>query len=235
MTHFPVLPHHKLIAFSVAKELLFAIREAHIRDAKLRDEALRSAKSACLNTAEGAGQSPEPTRLAPSPSPAPRPSKPRQPSRSPPLAATPPRPPPSKSPASPTGSSRCSPDSAGDPTALAGHGLANSSVAPDAGGCRFSRIRACRPERSRGAPHGKCLFGRELASVFRQVRGGSLGFARDDKALIDSLAVPAQCGEILSPIAYPDRDGLPPRGGRSQPVSCCEGRTAPERRKARAM
>src|SRR5271166_6360355 len=53
---FPILPHHKLIAFSVAKDLLFAIREAHIRDAKLRDEALRSAKSACLNTAEGAGR-----------------------------------------------------------------------------------------------------------------------------------------------------------------------------------
>jgi four helix bundle protein len=52
----PVLPHHKLIAFGVAKELLFAVRDAHIRDAKLRDEALRSAKSACLNCAEGAGR-----------------------------------------------------------------------------------------------------------------------------------------------------------------------------------
>jgi four helix bundle protein len=51
-----VLPHHKLIAFGVAKELLFAVRDAHIRDAKLRDEALRSAKSACLNIAEGAGR-----------------------------------------------------------------------------------------------------------------------------------------------------------------------------------
>ena len=52
----PQLPHHKLHAFGVAKELLFAIREARIRDAKLRDEAIRSAKSACLNCAEGAGR-----------------------------------------------------------------------------------------------------------------------------------------------------------------------------------
>jgi len=52
----PLLPHHRLIAFEVAKELLLAVRGAHVRDAKLRDEALRSAKSACLNTAEGAGR-----------------------------------------------------------------------------------------------------------------------------------------------------------------------------------
>src|ERR1700761_977927 len=52
----PLLPHHRLIAFSVAKDLLLAVRDAHLRDAKLRDEALRSAKSACLNIAEGAGR-----------------------------------------------------------------------------------------------------------------------------------------------------------------------------------
>ena len=51
-----VLPHHKLIAFGVACELLLAVRAAAIRDAKLRDEALRASKSACLNTAEGAGR-----------------------------------------------------------------------------------------------------------------------------------------------------------------------------------
>ena len=51
-----VLPHHRLIAFEVAKQLLLAVRNAHIRDAKLRDEAVRSSKSACLNTAEGAGR-----------------------------------------------------------------------------------------------------------------------------------------------------------------------------------
>ncbi len=44
-----LLPHHKLIAYSVARDLLLAVRSADIRDAKLRDEALRSAKSAALN------------------------------------------------------------------------------------------------------------------------------------------------------------------------------------------
>jgi four helix bundle protein len=40
----------------VALELLAAVRAAAVRDPKLRDEALRSAKSACLDTAEGAGR-----------------------------------------------------------------------------------------------------------------------------------------------------------------------------------
>ncbi len=52
----PVLPHHRLVAYSVAQELLLAVIACRIRDAKLRDEALRSAKSACLNCAEGAGR-----------------------------------------------------------------------------------------------------------------------------------------------------------------------------------
>ena len=52
----PVLPHHKLIAYGVARELLASVLACRIRDAKLRDEALRSAKSACLNCAEGAGR-----------------------------------------------------------------------------------------------------------------------------------------------------------------------------------
>jgi four helix bundle protein len=50
------LPHHKLIAHMVARELLAAVKAADIRDAKLREHALNSAKSACLNTAEGAGR-----------------------------------------------------------------------------------------------------------------------------------------------------------------------------------
>ena len=50
------LPHHRLIAYPVALQLLSAVRAAAIRDPKLRDEALRSAKSTCLNTAEGAGR-----------------------------------------------------------------------------------------------------------------------------------------------------------------------------------
>lgn len=52
----PRLPHHKLLAYGAAVELLLAIKAANIRDAKLRDEALRSAKSTCLNCAEGAGR-----------------------------------------------------------------------------------------------------------------------------------------------------------------------------------
>jgi four helix bundle protein len=56
MTEMPKLPHHKLIAFGVARDLLLAVRAAQVKDAKLRDEALRSAKSACLNCAEGAGR-----------------------------------------------------------------------------------------------------------------------------------------------------------------------------------
>jgi four helix bundle protein len=50
------LPHHKLVAYGVAVELLLAVKQANVRDAKLRDEATRAAKSACLNTAEGAGR-----------------------------------------------------------------------------------------------------------------------------------------------------------------------------------
>jgi four helix bundle protein len=35
-------------------ELLLAVKAVNLRDTKLRDEATRAAKSACLNTAEGA-------------------------------------------------------------------------------------------------------------------------------------------------------------------------------------
>ena len=51
-----VLPHHKLLAYQAAVELLVAVKAANIRDATLRDQALRAAKSACLNIAEGAGR-----------------------------------------------------------------------------------------------------------------------------------------------------------------------------------
>jgi four helix bundle protein len=46
----------RFVAYHVAVELLVAIKAAEIRDAKLRDEALRAAKSAVLNIAEGAGR-----------------------------------------------------------------------------------------------------------------------------------------------------------------------------------
>jgi len=52
----PQLPHHRLVAYHVAVELLLVVKAAEIRDAKLRDEALRAAKSAVLNVAEGAGR-----------------------------------------------------------------------------------------------------------------------------------------------------------------------------------
>ena len=50
------LPHHRLMAYEIALQLLDAVRAATIRDAYLRDHAMRSAKSACLNSAEGAGR-----------------------------------------------------------------------------------------------------------------------------------------------------------------------------------
>jgi len=52
----PQLPHHRLVAYHVAVQLLVAIKAAEIRDSKLRDEAMRAAKSAVLNIAEGAGR-----------------------------------------------------------------------------------------------------------------------------------------------------------------------------------
>ena len=50
------LPHHNLVAYSVAVDLLRAVHGARIRDAGLRDQAMRAAKSAGLNIAEGAGR-----------------------------------------------------------------------------------------------------------------------------------------------------------------------------------
>ena len=50
------LPHQDLIAYRVACDLLVAVMEARIRDPHLRDQALRAAKSACLNIAEANGR-----------------------------------------------------------------------------------------------------------------------------------------------------------------------------------
>jgi hypothetical protein len=50
------LPHHRLVVCRKSLELLAAVRAAQVRDAKLRDEALRAAKGTCLNIAEGAGR-----------------------------------------------------------------------------------------------------------------------------------------------------------------------------------
>jgi len=51
------LPHHNLVAFEVATELLRVVAESKIADTRLRDQALRAAKSVCLNIAEAAGRS----------------------------------------------------------------------------------------------------------------------------------------------------------------------------------
>ena len=56
MQNTPSLPHHRLHAFGVARELLVAVRDARIRSSSLRDQALRAATSVCLNCAEGAGR-----------------------------------------------------------------------------------------------------------------------------------------------------------------------------------
>ena len=40
----PVLPHHRLRVYGLALEMLVVVRDAGIRDVKLRDEALRAAK-----------------------------------------------------------------------------------------------------------------------------------------------------------------------------------------------
>ena len=50
------LPHHNLIAYRVACDLLVAVVDAKITNADLRSQALRAAKSACLNIAEANGR-----------------------------------------------------------------------------------------------------------------------------------------------------------------------------------
>jgi hypothetical protein len=56
MTNWTTLPHETLAAYQVACELLVAVKKAEIADLKLRDQALRSAKSVCLNIAEATGR-----------------------------------------------------------------------------------------------------------------------------------------------------------------------------------
>jgi four helix bundle protein len=51
-----LLPHHQLRAYGTALEFLRAVRDAGLRDRELRTQALRAAKSVCLNLAEGAGR-----------------------------------------------------------------------------------------------------------------------------------------------------------------------------------
>ena len=52
----PQLPHQRLIVYQRCVQLLLAVRAANIRDTKLRDEATRAIKGACLNIAEAASR-----------------------------------------------------------------------------------------------------------------------------------------------------------------------------------
>jgi four helix bundle protein len=49
-------PHHKLVAYQLALELVKVVSGTRIREANLRKQARRSAASAALNTAEGAAR-----------------------------------------------------------------------------------------------------------------------------------------------------------------------------------
>ena len=44
----PHLPHHKLLAYGVALELLQAVRDAKIRDSYLRDHVMRARRAPVL-------------------------------------------------------------------------------------------------------------------------------------------------------------------------------------------
>ena len=62
MTNFSNLPHERLHAYQEARNLLVCVYAAKIADGKLRDQALRAARSICLNIAEGAGRSSVPDK-----------------------------------------------------------------------------------------------------------------------------------------------------------------------------
>ena len=52
----PSLPHHRLIAWHLAAELVRLVHQIHLADAEDRREARRAAKSCARNVAEGAGR-----------------------------------------------------------------------------------------------------------------------------------------------------------------------------------
>jgi len=56
MTNWTTLPHEKLIAYQVARELMMLISGTRISNGGLRDQAVRAARSACLSIAEAAGR-----------------------------------------------------------------------------------------------------------------------------------------------------------------------------------
>ena len=52
----PSLPHHRLIGYQLALELVKLVANTRIADAQLRQQARKSAASAALNAAEGAAR-----------------------------------------------------------------------------------------------------------------------------------------------------------------------------------
>jgi len=50
------LPHHNLVAYQVALELIVAVKAANVKDAHCRDQAKRASGRAAMNTAEAAGR-----------------------------------------------------------------------------------------------------------------------------------------------------------------------------------
>src|SRR5207248_10729516 len=62
MTNFSNLPHERLHAYQEARSLLMCVHQAKVTAGKLRDQAMRAARSICLNIAEGAGRSSVPDK-----------------------------------------------------------------------------------------------------------------------------------------------------------------------------
>jgi len=62
MPNWTTLPHQKLIAYQVARQLVVCVRDAKITDSKLRDQAMRAAISVCLNIAEADGRTSNPDK-----------------------------------------------------------------------------------------------------------------------------------------------------------------------------
>ena len=56
MTDIRALPYERLIAYQKARLFLECVTEASIADAKLRDQALRAARSTCHNISEAVGR-----------------------------------------------------------------------------------------------------------------------------------------------------------------------------------
>ena len=52
----PKLPHHYLKAWQAVKDLAAAVKAAGITDPQLREQAMKAAKNACLNTCEGSAK-----------------------------------------------------------------------------------------------------------------------------------------------------------------------------------